>query len=112
MKLALKELRESLISLKIIKLRGYIAGSRSDAILQENHELISIFVAGIQTAKSNLDKGMSFQITNLTSKALHHSIFNIQYSLRYLVHYENCRRMCQPDSSRLEKQYFQYHFCY
>jgi four helix bundle protein len=57
MKIALKELRESMISLRIIKLRAYLSDtSLLDNLLIENNELISIFVKSIQTAKSNLRK--------------------------------------------------------
>jgi four helix bundle protein len=55
MKLALKELRESLNCLKIIYLKKYLNNvGQLDKIIQENHELISIFVKSIQTAKKNL----------------------------------------------------------
>ena len=57
MKLSLKELRESLISLKIIKLKSYVADiQKVDELLVENNELISIFVKSIQTAKDNLKR--------------------------------------------------------
>ena len=48
MKMALKELRETFVSLKIIKRKKYLEGKTllSEA-LQENNELISIFVCSI-----------------------------------------------------------------
>jgi four helix bundle protein len=57
MKIALKELRESLISLKIIRERNYTSNtSKTEAIILENNELISIFVKSIQTAQLNMQK--------------------------------------------------------
>ena len=57
MKLVLKELRESGISLKIIRHRSYFADNeRIELVLKETNELISIFVKSIQTAQSNLTK--------------------------------------------------------
>ena len=51
----LKEPRESLNCLKIIYLKRYSNNvGQLDKIIQENHELISIFVKSIQTAKKNL----------------------------------------------------------
>ncbi|MFK8165628.1 MAG: four helix bundle protein [Lewinella sp.] len=42
---SLKELRETHINLKIIKRKGYIAAHKLSEILDENNQLISIFVA-------------------------------------------------------------------
>jgi four helix bundle protein len=57
MKIALKELRESCICLKIIQLKVYIKDVSSvNELLTENNELISIFVKSIKTAKHNLEK--------------------------------------------------------
>ena len=53
MKICLKELRETLVCLKIIMLKGYFKENKLAALLQENSELISIFVKSIQTAKNN-----------------------------------------------------------
>jgi four helix bundle protein len=51
MKICLKELRESLINMKIQKGAGLIADVELlDKLLKENDELISIFVASIKTA--------------------------------------------------------------
>ncbi|MEI9917788.1 MAG: four helix bundle protein [Bacteroidota bacterium] len=52
MKLALKELRETSINLRIISLRGG-AQSLLPSVLRENIELISIFVKSIKTASSH-----------------------------------------------------------
>ena len=53
MKICLKELRETFVCLKIIKLKGYFKEPRLEQLLKENSELVSIFVKSIQTAKSN-----------------------------------------------------------
>jgi four helix bundle protein len=57
MKIALKELRESMICLKILRLKNYTCNAKAlDTLIIENNELISIFVKSIQTAKANLVK--------------------------------------------------------
>ncbi len=58
MKIALKELRETFICLKIIKGKPLIKDMilLSEA-LDENDQLISIFVKSVSTAKRNLNKG-------------------------------------------------------
>lgn len=53
MKICLKELRETFVCLKIIKRKGYFKETRLEPLLNENTELISIFVKSIQTAKKN-----------------------------------------------------------
>ena len=53
MKIGLKELRETMINIKIIRKRKYVADARLDSLLQENNELIAIFVRSISTAQSN-----------------------------------------------------------
>lgn len=53
MKVCLKELRESLIWLKIIHRKPMCPPERLESILQESNELISIFVKSIQTAEQN-----------------------------------------------------------
>ena len=54
MKLALKELRETHICLKIIHQKRFIDfPGLMEFILQENHELISIFVKSIVTAQNS-----------------------------------------------------------
>ena len=52
MKISLKELRETLIWLKIAHKKPLCKPDRLDPIIQETNELISIFVKSIQTAKS------------------------------------------------------------
>ncbi|WP_020566647.1 four helix bundle protein [Neolewinella persica] len=42
---SLKELRETHINLRIIKRKGYIAAAKLSGLLDENNQLISIFVA-------------------------------------------------------------------
>ena len=54
MKLALKEMRESLICLKIIERKKYLQGQTIHRSLSELNELISIFVKSIDTARANL----------------------------------------------------------
>ncbi len=54
MKVALKELRESLISLKIIDRHKLLKENCSlSKVIDETNQLISIFVKSIQTAKNN-----------------------------------------------------------
>jgi len=51
MKIALKELRETLVWLLVIQRKPLIApAEKLDPIIQENNELIAIFVASITTA--------------------------------------------------------------
>ncbi|WP_276372722.1 four helix bundle protein [Chryseolinea sp. H1M3-3] len=54
MKIALKEMRESLICLKIIERKKYLGDQSILHSLTELNELISIFVKSIETAKKNL----------------------------------------------------------
>ncbi len=56
MKLCLKELRETLIWLKIIEKKPLCTPAKLGSILQECHELISIFVSSIQTAERNKER--------------------------------------------------------
>jgi len=54
MKIALKELRETLIALKIIKQAALITAENDmDSLSTENNELIAIFVKSLQTAAKN-----------------------------------------------------------
>ncbi len=53
MKLGLKELRETFNSLRIIKRVNWLPGSKLDIALDENNQLISIFVTSIATAQKN-----------------------------------------------------------
>ena len=53
MKICLKELRESLVNLKIQKGANLIKDiERLDSLLKENNELIAIFVSSIRTSQS------------------------------------------------------------
>ena len=55
MKIALKELRETLIALKIIKRKPLVTQfEKLDKLLKECNELIAIFVTSIKTARSKL----------------------------------------------------------
>lgn len=56
MKLCLKELRETLIWLKIIEKKPLCTPAKLGSILQACHELISIFVSSIQTAERNKER--------------------------------------------------------
>jgi four helix bundle protein len=53
MKLILKELRESMVSLKLIEKRGIDKSGKLLAAKDECNQLISIFVKSIETAKKN-----------------------------------------------------------
>ena len=54
MKIALKELRETMVCLKIIQRKSDLLANEIVATaLQENHELIAIFVKSIETARRN-----------------------------------------------------------
>ena len=72
LKILLKELRETLVALKIIK-RVPLTKTNElvDKAMIECNELISIFVKSIETARKNNEK-------NITSGFLH---FDIHYSL-------------------------------
>ena len=58
MKIALKEMRESLICLKIIERKKYLNDQSIVNSLSELNELISIFVKSIKTAKTNLNNNV------------------------------------------------------
>lgn len=57
MKVALKELRETKCCLKLIKCRNWYDVKKLDDCLNEDDQLISIFVKSLQTAEKN--KGIS-----------------------------------------------------
>ena len=57
MKIALKELRETLIWLKIIERKPLCEPGKMTDIVAECDELIAIFVKSIKTAEDNLKKG-------------------------------------------------------
>ena len=68
MKIALKELRKTQTGMKIIYQAGLI--KTKDEIsreLDENNELISIFVKSIQTAQNNLTKEKLDQYNQINS---------------------------------------------
>ncbi len=52
-KVILKELRETRICLKIIRRKPLLPDEKTDIVLQENNELIAIFLKSIDTAKKN-----------------------------------------------------------
>lgn len=55
MTIALKEMRESMICLKIVERKKYLCDQSIVNTLTELNELISIFVKSIETAKKNLN---------------------------------------------------------
>ena len=55
MKIALKELRETVVCLKIIVKAGLLGDESLQPLIAESNELISIFVSSISTAKKNMD---------------------------------------------------------
>jgi len=57
MKVALKELRETMVNLKFILKRNFFSESRLLPLLKENDELIAIFIKSISTAQEKLPKG-------------------------------------------------------
>lgn len=55
MKVCLKELRETTVCLKIIVKAGILDADSLQPLVAETDELISIFVASINTAKKNME---------------------------------------------------------
>ncbi|MCK4296339.1 MAG: four helix bundle protein [Candidatus Marinimicrobia bacterium] len=56
-KIALKELRETFVCLKIIhRTRMFKSEEKIKTAMKENDELISIFVKSVETAQKNLEK--------------------------------------------------------
>jgi len=53
MKVALKELRETFNALRIVKRMGWISEDELLPLLDENNQLISIFVKSVETAQKN-----------------------------------------------------------
>ncbi len=56
MKVALKELRETFNALRIVKKAKWLPVEKLDPILDENNQLISIFVRSVETAYKNDQK--------------------------------------------------------
>jgi four helix bundle protein len=56
MKIALKELRETMNCLRLIKVKSWCPEKELQTCLNENNQLISIFVKSIETAMKNKDK--------------------------------------------------------
>ena len=56
MKIALKEMRESCICLRIIERKKYIVDQKLTDIILELDQMIAIFVKSIETASRNLKK--------------------------------------------------------
>ena len=55
MKIALKELRETFNCLRIIKRKNWFDETKLISCIDENNQLISIFVKSIETAKKNIE---------------------------------------------------------
>ncbi len=55
MKVCLKELRETLVCLKIIVRAELLTSEKLQPLIDETNEVISIFVTSIKTAKQNMD---------------------------------------------------------
>jgi four helix bundle protein len=55
MKISLKELRETLNCLRLIKRKNWHREKELDECINENNQLIAIFVKSIETAKKNND---------------------------------------------------------
>ncbi|MCI5056859.1 MAG: four helix bundle protein [Flavobacteriales bacterium] len=69
MKISLKELRETLICLKIIDQSGlYLKTEQMGLLQKENDELISIFVKSIETAQNNLHKTYNSKIRSFSNR--------------------------------------------
>ena len=57
MKIVLKELRETFVCLKIInRSKLYSVNKKLENAMEENNQLISIFVKSIETAQKNVEK--------------------------------------------------------
>ncbi|MCC6413368.1 MAG: four helix bundle protein [Saprospiraceae bacterium] len=52
MKICLKELRETIANMKIIREKKYFKDGQLDPLIKENDELIAIFVTSVKTAQS------------------------------------------------------------
>lgn len=55
MKVCLKELRETLVCLKIIVRSDLLTEEKLQSLINETDELVSIFVTSIKTAKQNME---------------------------------------------------------
>ncbi|MEQ9264243.1 MAG: four helix bundle protein [Balneolaceae bacterium] len=56
MKIAVKELRETYVNLKIIRNKPLLTDDKLESIIKECNELVSIFVRSIQTARKNMNQ--------------------------------------------------------
>lgn len=52
-RLVLKEIRESVVNLKIIKRKPLLVNQKVDSTLKEGRELMAIFLTSVETAKKN-----------------------------------------------------------
>jgi len=67
MKVGLKELRETFSALRIVKKLNWLKPEDIDPALDENNQLIAIFVASVTTAKKNNKKQVGSVFKILTS---------------------------------------------
>ena len=67
MKVALKELRETFNALRIVKKAKWLVIEKLDPILNENNQLISIFVRSIETATKNKEEEQKLKKRKRTS---------------------------------------------
>jgi four helix bundle protein len=64
MKVALKELRETFNALRIVKAVSWLPSAKLDPVLDENNQLISIFVRSIETATKNDQRSKKLKTKN------------------------------------------------
>ena len=66
MKVALKELKETFNALRIVKAMNWILSEKLDWIIDENNQLISIFVRSVETATINDQKNQKYRVSRET----------------------------------------------
>jgi four helix bundle protein len=90
MKVCLKELRETRVwLLMIVRTRLIKPESKLESLIDENNELISIFVKSVNTAKKIKEKNHnSIFIVQYLSLIIRYSMFIIRYSIFFYYRYE------------------------
>ena len=88
MKIALKELRETYNCLRIIKRKKWSDISKLEMVLNENNQLISIFIKSIETAQKNLKKESNLKNKDSKRKSLFIKFNIIQFSWDFFLHFE------------------------
>lgn len=66
MKVALKELKETFNALRIVRAVNWILSEKLDLIIDENNQLISIFVRSVETATINDQKNQKYRVSRET----------------------------------------------